>query len=399
MEKILGTKTENSSYRWVILALTFVSFVLTFLARFSWPPLISVVVPVLNMNMSQAGAYMSAFYIGYVITQVPAGILADRFGVRLILGSTLVIEGLATWAMGSITSFEVGFWLRVIVGLGAGADMACCARALMEWFPAKERGTAFGLLLAGPTGGLLLANFLVPVLNSAFNWQMAFQIIGIAIAILGVLVYFLIKTTDEPKGEASIFGGLTGFFGNRNLVLLALAGFCLIWMEINLASWANVYVKKLGFSVKEAGVVLVWYSFGGLIASPISGWISDKLGNRKGILITSYAISIPLTIIFGYQTSLVMLNVIGFVYGFCSYFANPHLSLMVSEIAGKEWAATANGISNFIFQLAAMIGPFVLGWSIDITSTFNTVWYLMAAGPLLGIFVLIALRPSNVEAA
>jgi sugar phosphate permease len=390
-------KEEYSQYRWVIMALMFSSFVLTFLSRFAWPPLIPVVVPVLNMNMSQAGAYMTAFYMGYVITQVPAGMLADRFGVRTILGVSLVLEGISTWAMGSITSFDVGFTLRIVTGLGAGAIMSCCARALMEWFPAHERGTAFGLLLAAPSGGLLLANYIVPALNLAFSWQGAFQGIGIATILLGILIYFLVKTSDEPKGEKSFFGGFKVFFTNRNIVLVAVAGFCLMWMELGLATWANAYIKKLGFSVKEAGMVLIWYSLGGLIAPVVSGWVSDKIGNRKNILLAAYAISAPLTIYFGAQTTLPMLSMAGFVYGFCSYFANPHLSLMISEYAGKEWAATANGISNFIFQLASMIGPLVLGGVIDLSGSFSTVWYMMAAGPIVGILVLLPLRPPSAE--
>ncbi|HWR06488.1 MFS transporter [Sporomusa sp.] len=390
-------KEEYSQYRWVIMALMFSSFVLTFLSRFAWPPLIPVVVPVLNMNMSQAGAYMTAFYMGYVITQVPAGMLADRFGVRTILGVSLVLEGISTWAMGSITSFDVGFTLRVVTGLGAGAIMSCCARALMEWFPAHERGTAFGLLLAAPSGGLLLANYIVPALNLAFSWQGAFQGIGIATILLGILIYFMVKTSDEPKGEKSFFGGFKVFFTNRNIVLVAVAGFCLMWMELGLATWANAYIKKLGFSVKEAGMVLIWYSLGGLIAPVVSGWVSDKIGNRKNILLAAYAISAPLTIYFGAQTTLPMLSMAGFVYGFCSYFANPHLSLMISEYAGKEWAATANGISNFIFQLASMIGPLVLGGVIDLSGSFSTVWYMMAAGPIVGILVLLPLRPPSAE--
>ena len=388
---------EFSQYRWVIMALVFASFVLTFLARFAWPPLIPVVVPVLKMNMSQAGAYMTAFYMGYVITQVPAGMLADRFGVRTILGVSLVIEGISTWAMGSITSFDMGFTLRVVTGLGAGAIMASCARALMEWFPPQERGTAFGLLLAAPSGGLLAANYIVPTLNAAFSWQGAFHGIGIATVILGILIYCLVKTSDEPKGEKSFFGGFTVFFSNRNIVLVAIAGFCLMWMELGVATWANAYIKKLGFSVKEAGLVLIWYSVGGVIAPVISGWLSDRLGNRKNIVLLAYAISAPLTIYFGAQTTLSMLNIAGFIYGFCSYAANPHLSLMVSEFAGKEWAATANGITNLIFQLASMIGPLVLGGVIDLTGTFNAVWYMMAVGPIVGILVLLPLRPPAAE--
>jgi len=388
-----ASKTGESPYRWLILILSVLSFVLTFLCRFSWPPLIPVIVPVIHMNMSQAGAYMSAFYIGYVITQIPAGILADRFGVRAVLGVNLIIVGIGQYLMGNISSFQGGFWLRVIIGLGAGAMMACCVRAVMEWFAPRDRGMAFGILLAGPTLGLLAANYSVPALNAAFEWRTTYHIIGIAVVIVGILVYALIKAS-ETKQAQSLFGGVSAFFTNRDLVLLGFGGFCLIWMEIGFAAFANTFIRKqLNFSLKEAGLVLVAYSIGGVLASPVSGWVSDLIGHRKQIVMVAYAFALVFTIAFGYQTSLQMLLVIGFIYGFVSYFANPHLSLMIAEIAGKDRSATATGISNVMFQVAAILSPFALGVSIDMTHAFKTIWYILALGPLVGIIVVGIVRP------
>lgn len=389
---------ESNSYRWVILALMVGCFLFTFITRFSWPPLIPVVVPVLGMKMAQAGAFMSAFYIGYIITQIPAGILADRFGVRIILAASLVIEGLATFSMGYINTFDMGFWLRVLTGLGAGAVYASCARALMEWFPARERGTAFGILLAAPSGGIVLSNYIVPALNKTIGWQGAFQAVGLSTAAVGVLIYFLVRTTAQTQSSGSMFGGFKVVFGSRDLILTALAGFCLMWVELGTATWANAYIKKLGFSVTAAGLVMIFYGVGGVLAPLISGYISDRIGQRKWILIISYAIIAPMTLVFGYQTTLPMLCTMGFIFGFSSYFANPHLTILVSEFAGKEWAATANGTSNFIYQLAPTIGPVVLGWSLDITGNFTTVWWIMSAGPLLGILLLLPVNPENKRA-
>ena len=316
----LAESKDAGRYRWVILILTVGCFLFTFITRFAWPPLIPVVVPVLGMQMTQAGAFMSAFYIGYVITQVPAGVLADRFGVRAILGASLVIEGLATFAMGSMTSFDAGFWLRVLTGLGAGAVYAGCTRALMQWFPARERGTAFGVLLAAPSGGIVLSNYIVPALNSAVGWQGAFRAIGLATVVVGVLVFLLIRASGEVLGSGSMFGGFRVIFGSKDLILTALAGFCLMWVELGTATWANTYIKnQLGYTVQAAGLVMVFYGIGGVLAPLVSGFISDRIGQRKNILIFSYALIIPLTVLFGYQTTMTMLSVMGFLFGFCSY--------------------------------------------------------------------------------
>ena len=396
-----ATKAVNAQpadfhpYRWVILALTTLCFTLTFLVRFTWPPLIPIVVPVLNMKMSQAGAFMGAFYLGYVITQIPAGVLADRFGIRFILAFSLVVEGLSTFGMGYINSVDSGYALRVVTGLGAGAVYSGCARALMEWFAPKERGTAFGLLLGAPSAGILLSGLIVPAVNKSFGWQAAFQGVGAATAIVGFIVYFLIKASSQTKSSGSMFGGFKIVFGSKDLILTSLAGFCLMWVELGTATWTIASIKNMGISLAAAGSILSFYGIGGLIAPFVSGYLSDKVGHRKNILIISLAIIAPVTVLFGYQATVTSLSIMGFIFGFVSYLANPHLTVLVSEFAGKEWAATANGTSNFIFQFAPMIGPIVMGWAIDATGAFSTVWWIMAAGPVLGILLLLPVNPEN----
>lgn len=383
-------------YRWMVLALTSACFLFTFIVRFTWPPLIPVVVPILKMNMSDAGAFMSAFYLGYVITQIPAGILGDRFGVRLLLAGSLVLEGLTTFAMGSIDSYGAGFALRVATGLGAGAVYAAASRALMEWFPPKERGTAFGILLCAPSAGILVSSMAVPPLNKAFGWDSVFQIVGIATIVVGVLVYFMLRASQQTKTSGGMFDGFKVVFGNKDILFTALSGFFLLWVELGTATWTFAYIKKLGFSLGMAGTVMTLYGVGGLLGPFVSGWLSDRIGHRKQLLMISLLVIAPVTVLFGSQTTITALGIWGFIFGFTSYVANPHLTILISEFAGKQYAATANGTSNFFFQMASMIGPWIMGWCLDLTGNFSIVWWMMAAGPILAALLLIPVNPDNV---
>jgi len=350
--------------------------------------------------MSQAGAYMSAFYMGYVITQIPAGVLSDRFGVRVILGVSLILEGISTSSMGFMNSYETGFMLRVIAGFGAGAVYSSCSLALMEWFPPSERGRAFGVFLAAPSGGILMTNLCIPPLNSLVGWQGAFKSVGLLTFTAGILVLLLMRSSGEFKaGEKTLLGGFKVIAKSRGLILTALSGFCLMWLELGTATWANAHIKKLGFTLAEAGYVMMSYGVGGIIAPLLSGVISDRTGHRKWLVIAAYLMSAPLCVIFGYQTALGPLVATGFILGFTSYIANPQLTVLISQFAGKQWAATANGTSNFVFQLASMMGPFILGWSIDVTHSFSIVWWMMAAGPILGILLMLPVRQDETEAA
>lgn len=397
-------QTDVQTYRWVILALAVLSFILTFVTRFAWPPLIPVVVPILGMKMSQAGAFMSAFYIGYVLTQVPAGLLTDFIGVRLVLTLCLLVEGVSTFGMGYINTYDSGFALRVICGLGAGADFSACTRAIMEWFPAKERGTAMGILLAGPSGGIVLASILVPQLNALLGWQGVFKVIGVATFIAGVVTYLLVRTSSTAKMGGRMSEGFKIIFGSRDLILTSLAGFCLLWCELGTATWGFAYIKKMLMSanpigaLKVAGSIMMLYGIGGVLGPILSGVISDKIGGRKNILILAMALTAPMTLVFGYQSGVLMLCIVGFIFGFVSYSANPHLTVLVSQFAGQQYAATANGTSNFIFQMASIIAPWICGWTIDVTGNFTIAWWILAAGPIVGILLLLSVNPEHSRA-
>jgi ACS family hexuronate transporter-like MFS transporter len=380
---------QTQPYRWVILALMAATFVITFFIRMTWPPLIPVVVPVLHMKMSQAGAYMSAFYIGYVITQIPAGVLADRLGVRAILSSSLFVLGLSTIGMGSITSYDQGFYLRVITGLGAGAVFGAAIRTLVEWFQPRERGFAFGIMFASPSIGIALSSVIVTPMNAHFGWQNAFRISGVIAVIVGILVLLLVKTSAATQKSPSMFAGFPIVFGSRNLLLTSAAGFCLMWVELGTATWVVASIKRMGFSLALAGAVLTAYGIGGILGPFLSGWLSDKIGRRKYIMIFFFILLIPLTIWYGMQTTAAALTFWGFVFGFISYCVNPHLTIMISEAVESKYAALANGTSNVIYQVAPIVVPIVTGWSVDKTGNFRAAWWIMAIGPLVGILLLL----------
>ncbi|WP_084574815.1 MFS transporter [Sporomusa malonica] len=387
-----------SRYRWIILLLCVSCFLFSFITRFTWPPLISVIVPDLGMNMGQAGAFMSAFYLGYVLTQIPAGLLADRFGVRIILSVCLIIEGVATSSFSLIDNYELGFNLRVLAGLGSGAVFSSCSRALVEWFPAKEQGLAFGILTAAPSSGILITNILVPYLNTMFGWRGAFQSVGLLTIIAGVLVFFLMRFKDQPDEKSeNITAGLKYILDNKNFKLISAAGFFLMWLQLGTATWANVYIKGLGFSVSEAGRVMAYYGLGGAIAPLISGVVSDMLGCRKWLVITAFILVVPLTILFGYQTSLAMLCVVGFASGFSSYLANPQLTVLISQTAGIKRAATANGVANCLFQMASLLSPWFIGKVIDLTGNFSFVWWILAAGPVMATFFMLRVYEESIQ--
>jgi MFS family permease len=123
-----------------------------------------------DLSLVQIGLVLDSLWIGTLLTLLPWGLLADRVGERLVLASGLVLCGAALVGAGYAERFGS---LLVLIGLAgaAGASVnAASGRAVMQWFPAAERGFALGVRqTAIPLGGLVSALVLPTLgLRSAF---------------------------------------------------------------------------------------------------------------------------------------------------------------------------------------------------------------------------------------
>lgn len=388
-----ASNIEISSFvKWLVLVLSVGCYLMGFVVRFTWPPMIAVAAPDLGIDMTLSGMYMSAFYIGYVLTHIPAGVLADRFGVRYLLCAAMLLEGLSSIGMAHIGSFMPGFWLRIVAGLGAGTVYAACVRSVTTWFSRKERGMAFGIMMLSPTAGVLLANQIVPHIVHQFSWQSAFTFVGWLAVVLSVLIFFTMKETGKRAEDKSFMDGLRFIFKHRDLMLMAFVGFSLMWVQIGFISWSNTAMKNFGFTLSQAGLAMTLFGLGGILGPIVSGYLADRMENKKGIVIVSYLAMIPLVLAFGYSETFGVLVAIACALGFLNGYANTFIPLMVSEYSGEEWAASAGGVTGSIFQIASIFGPFLLGLSIDVTGSFAVVWWLLAVGPLTGAVLLALLR-------
>jgi MFS family permease len=383
----------------MIVSLAILTYAVSMISRFAWPPLITVVSPELGISMAEAGSYMTGFYIGYVLTQVPAGMLSDRFGVRGLLTATLLVQAAATWFLGSIDAFQTGFVLRVVSGLSGGCVYSACFRALVGWFPLKERGLAFGLLMSSPALGLAVANIAAPALEGLLGWRGVFKVIGAFSLVSGFLVMALMKESGSGSPQAakgpppSFLAGLKYVLSSREILLLAIGGFLYIWAYIGFISWGNAYLKQvLQMSLGRAGAIMTMVALIGLVVSPIAGLQAGKKGLGREFLMAASVLLVASVILFGQASSPAFLWLWALLVGIAFGVINPVISLVVSTYSAPEWAGSAGGVTNCVWQIAGAVVPMVTGLSIDLSGSFGVVWWIIAAGPALFLVVLLMLR-------
>ncbi|MBQ8537399.1 MAG: MFS transporter, partial [Clostridia bacterium] len=282
----METTQKKGLYRWVVLAVLVLAFTTTFFSRFIWSPLLSTAAGDMNMNMAQAGSLMSAFYFGYLVLQIPAGIIADKVRtVRPWLAGFVLLVGVMTFLMQYATDYVSGYAIRFIGGFFGGMIMALCARLLSNYFAGPERGIAFGILLASPSMGTLLANQIGPRILVASGWRSAFAVCAYIIAAVAVLVMLVIK---EPKVEkvaapaanapkSSLLDGVKNYFSNVQIVILSVAGFLFMAVPPGYSTWANKFMTGgCALTPAEAGNIVTVYAIFSIVGSMSSGFIGKK---------------------------------------------------------------------------------------------------------------------------
>ena len=339
---------------------------------------------------------MSAFFAGYLVTQIPGGIMADRYQPKYILIACTVLGGVMTAAMSFITNYEMGLVIRVITGISSGCVMAQCSKVVATTFEPKKRASAMGVVLASPPFGITLAQSIGAPLNPAVGWRNTFLIVAAIVVIIVALLAVFVppiprKTAAVPagnpavaqaaatkaKGQAGLLEGLVGFFTNKQQLLLGVSGFMFMFVTVGFATWTNRYAQSLGFTPVQGGMIITCYSIAGIIASCLSGSIAVKCRmSHRNFLIASLAAMGVMTVLFSMQRGYMGLIVVGCVYGAISYLPSTHYTTSAMMLAGERYTATAASTQNLLFQLASLIMPIIVGRAIDLTGSYSFVWYI-----------------------
>jgi len=388
---------EITSTQVGVLIILWLAFLVSFVDRLSWPPVMPMAAKELGMTAKQAGSYMTAFYAGYVFTQLPGGLLTDRFGYRKVLLISFVVMGFFTALMGTVSSYEQGLLYRILAGVGSGAIFSACVRAIFDWFPDKGRGTAMGFFMTASSLGVAVVNLFIPTIAKYYGWHASFYIAGLLPILALLFAYFFLKERSsssvrkQAQAISSFWIDIRVLLGNRNLMLTGFAGFCAMWATWGTATWANTYMyKALNLSLVQAGFIMTIYGVAALLCKPLAGILADIFGDKKRIVLFWMLIVFgPMLLVFGMNTNTTLLYIIAPLLGIAAFVYSPVMNTYVGELVELRLVGSATGLVNTIWQLGSLFSPLAVGAVLDATQNYTYAFATLAIGPVLGALVIL----------
>lgn len=378
------TATRPGIGRWAYLAIAWAAFFMSFADRLAWANLSGAVSQSLGLSVAQLGIFVTAFYVGYVLSNIVAGFAGDWIGPRLTLAVSLVCLGACTFLFGSIGSIAAGLALQVLMGLTAGADYVAGVKLIAVWFGKLERGRAMGLFMTATSLAVVITNLVMPQLLGVAGWSGAYEVLGIATAALGVVAWLVVR--DGPLAATAVRPDFSALLQNRDLRWLGLAGFGALWGTWGFAFWAGaLMVRGHGLTLVQSGFVVALFGAAAIVAKPLIGWLSDALGGRRKALIIAVLLFFALMMaIFSQLSTFEAFELAGPFLGIGAFAYSPLMNTMVAEASGRGLAASGAGVTNAFWGLGNVIVPSLLGVVFAQTGSFVLACATLSAGPLFG---------------
>lgn len=392
--------TPDTRYRWVVLILCWAAFTMTSVDRATWGPAAGSVGEDLGVAVAGLGLFATTYYIGYVVSNVIGGFVADWVGARLTVGVSILLSGGFMLAFGETDTHTMGLTFQACIGLCAGAEVGGGVKLITSWFTPQRRGFAMGVFLTATSLGLVVANAVVPRLIQSHSWRTSYHLFGFTSIAIGAVCLILLRPGPlVVRQEGTGRPDLRPLLHNRSLLLLALAGFGALWGTYGFITWSNLLmVKGAGIDPVRAGTVVVIFGAVAVFSKPLIGLIGDALGlSRRRLTIGILVAFATCLIAFSFATTATQFLWIAPFLGIAAYVYSPVMMAMIPTLSGGQLAGSATGGVNAFWQLGSTIVPAVIGLVFGATGSFQAVFLVLAAGPCLAIIPMLLIRQADIH--
>lgn len=277
------------------LGLALLSFTITFWAWNMIAPLAVRYADELGLDATQTSMLVATPVIVGSLGRILTGALTDRFGGRImftILTAASAVPVLLVMIAGQIGSYALLIAFGFLLGI-AGTTFAIGIPFVNAWYDASKRGFATGLFGAG-MGGTALSSFFTPRMVTWFGYTATHVIMAIALVVVAIIVWMFMRdaptwkpNTDRVLPKLAAAARLAVTWQMAFLYAVVFGGF------VAFSTYLPTYLKEVyAFDLTGAGTRTAGFAIAAVVARPVGGWLSDKIGPAKvlGISLSGAAV-------------------------------------------------------------------------------------------------------------
>lgn len=350
----------------------------------------------------------TAFTIGYAISTVVSGRLADRYSPRPIIFVTALISGLGIALCSQVNNIQQLCIFLFIAGLGGGATMSVPSATVQRWFHNRRKaGLALAIVISGVGVGALIFAPLINFLILSYGWRNAYLIVGILFFISIAIAAFVIKSSPaESRAIPGVGVDMTkeqsdqgwtiskaivtpAFISVVFLNLATVLGFQVVTVHL------IPYATDIGISATAAAAALGLMGGFSIPGRLTSGFLAEKVGWQRIMALSFLGMALSLSILLFLRNTWMM-------YGFVMFYGICHGARATTQfgILGKFFGMHSLGVLIGIMMGAShslgSFAPYIAGFIFDTTGNYLTAFILVMVVLLGASFISATMKAPSV---
>lgn len=367
------TRSAKTFYPWLIWSLGSLFLFYKYVLQVAPSVMVEHLMSAFHLNGAQLGNLVAFYFYAYVIMQIPAGILLDYYSPRYLISLSILLCAAGAFLFGHSTTVPMAITGRVLIGIGGAFSAIGTLKLVTNWFPPKMFALVGGLMLSmgmlGAVGGEAPLAELVKLLG----WRPSLIYNAVFGIIFAFIFWLIVRDNNSPSTTTSakrtpLLSSIKLVMKNPQAWLVALySGLAFAPIPAFAGLWGVPYIaQSYGLSHTDAAALVSLIFIGFAVGSPVGGWLSDRIGKRKPILVYSTAVSLVLVCIIIYDTQLPywLFESLLLCFGFSISFFFSSFAL-IKEICSIGAAATAIGFINMFNALGGAISEPAIGQLLD----------------------------------
>jgi len=328
------------------------------------------------------------------ITMVWAGVLTDRFRVRVLALCVMLGLALACVLMAANTSWILLVFLIFALRLtGQGMMSQLGAVAMVRWFEAT-RGKALSLASMGFAAGQAVLPVVFVGLFAVAQWR-SLWILAAALVILTIPVIMLLlrqERTPQSMADEAQIAGMNGIHWTRAQMLRSGLFFLMIPMIVGPSAWGTALffqqvhlVEVKGWELVAFVALMPIYTLSSVATTFVSGWAIDRFGVSRIVPFQMLPFAASFAVL-AYADTIFMAGVGFVIFGLGQGMQGTATSTFWAEYYGTRYIGSIKSVAAALMVFGSAIGPGVTGLLIDLGITFPeqmlpiSVYYVIAAG-------------------
>ncbi len=339
------------------------------------PPLLPQIMEEYRLTHTIASTLILLVALPAVFTSLLGGVLVDRYGAK-----NLVSIGLVLVCTGDLLSIYPALFVvmgvgRLVLGVGGAVTGVSAMALISQCFSQKERGLAMGIFgLSMPLATVFSFN-LLGTLGSMYSWRLSILIsLGISIAVLFIWMASVRKKPILKENKSNKF---SLSLGNRQIWLLGLAWATFNMAIISFTTWGPKLFEDFWMLASSRANFLASMLMIGSLIAPLTGYISDRLGRRRILIIFSALGMTVLLFLLPFSSDLTLFLLTALL-GLVGAFSVPSILALPIEILDRASIGLGYGILNTCLNIGIITGTLLTGAVIDLTQNATIVFSVMA---------------------